>query len=392
MKPRNNIDSFFKEKLEHREFEIKDSFIADLEQKLDERKKKRRGIFFLVFLSVGLLPFGYYIFNFNNNEILEKVNPSNIEQETILETNPIPKKENVFLPKEKAALVGVVNVNKGGEMIENQDKTTSLKSDDDEKEPVDNIGTVKKRVSRGVSRHIGINGNANVPNYRLVNKESRDANHEAKIQLESPSLLGKKAPKKESYRKIVRRESEEQIEELKQGTLLVRLKTSNNKINALKKVGNIEKALKVKAEQDLENKQIISAFKHYFNFCDVVFFHSNHSNNVRAKKLSNIFLNDSLMIDGSIKVDTNRAIFIAEFGSIEAPSTSGFQALIIKNDEFVQLKRPFPYYVRTSFKSMKQHPEQALFLAPILPFQNWTFDATVIVMNEKLNEYFDKIE
>jgi hypothetical protein len=41
---------------------------------------------------------------------------------------------------------------------------------------------------------------------------------------------------------------------------------------------------------------------------------------------------------------------------------------------------------------MKKHKEQALFLAPILPFQNWSHDATVKVMNRKLDDYFKRVK
>ncbi|PCI95976.1 MAG: hypothetical protein COB15_11585 [Flavobacteriales bacterium] len=230
-------------------------------------------------------------------------------------------------------------------------------------------------------------------------------------------LINNKSPKKEKYKQLSKRRSKEQIEQLKSGTLLVRLKTSVNKINALKKVGQIEKANKVKQIQEMENKAIIAAFKKNFTFCKVAFFHSYDSEKIRNKNLGAIFLNDSLLLDNSIQVDANKPIFTAEFGTIEKDATKQFshssqetdgnrslknvnhyyggtdfrfQALLIKDDNFIQLSKPFPYYVRAIYKSMKKHPEQALFLAPILPFQPWSYDRTVEKMNMKLSNYFKR--
>ncbi|NQX96482.1 MAG: hypothetical protein HRT73_01200 [Flavobacteriales bacterium] len=70
MKRNNNIDQFFKDKLEHREFELKDSFITDLEKKLDQKETKgvfwRNRAFYLVLLLLGFLAVGYYSFNVEN--------------------------------------------------------------------------------------------------------------------------------------------------------------------------------------------------------------------------------------------------------------------------------------------------------------------------------------
>ncbi len=242
------------------------------------------------------------------------------------------------------------------------------------------------------------------------------ANNTKNFQFSLNFLLNSKTPKNESYRQKKRTKSKDQIKQLNDGTLLVMLNTSGNKVNALRKTGKNEKANSIELQQETENKFIIDAFNKYFTFCDVAFFYCENLKNIKNRKFSNVFLNDSLIIDNSISIDTSKPIFIAAFTSLEqdtmkyfshyshrydsngdfgkvenfhTPSSDiNFKAIVIKDENFVQLNRPFPYYTRAMFISLEKHPEQALFLLPILPFQNWSYDETVEKMNKKLQKYF----
>ncbi len=232
--------------------------------------------------------------------------------------------------------------------------------------------------------------------------------------------LNNKKSEKESYRRKKRIKSKDQIKQLEDGTLLVMLNTAGNKIDALRKIGAHKTANRIELQQETENNSIVAAFNKHFTFCDVEFFYCKNSRNIKNRKFSNVFLNDSLIIDNSISIDTAKPIFIAAFTSLEqdtmkyfshysyeydsngdfgkaenyyTPSSDiDFIALVIKDENFVQLNRPFPYYTRAIFISLKKQPEQVLFLAPILPFQNWSYDATVEKMNKKLQKYFKKNE
>jgi hypothetical protein len=182
-------------------------------------------------------------------------------------------------------------------------------------------------------------------------------------------------------------------------------------------LGKLDTANKVRGEQEIENKKIVEAFKNKFNFCKIAFFYSNNSTNVRKRKFENIFLNDSLIIDNSITIDTTKAIFIAEFETIEQDTLKyfsfydyeqdrnwsvkkvahyyggpdfGFDALLIRDKNFNQLCEPFPYYTRAIFKSLKEHPEESIFIAPILMFQNYSYNETVKNMNWKLTRYYKR--
>ncbi|MBE9466688.1 MAG: hypothetical protein IMY72_00005 [Bacteroidetes bacterium] len=183
----------------------------------------------------------------------------------------------------------------------------------------------------------------------------------------------RKKKKKISSIEQTRITSIKQINNLHNGVLLVRLKTKKMSISALKEIGKNELAHKVEIKQSNLNKEIISAFRDNFDFCPVFFFYSDYSQNIRDKQFDKVvFLNDNLLSD-NISTFDNRNFFTAEFGIIEQDTSKyyesyyyekensnyerhskyyggtnmGFGALIIKSNQFIQLRRPFPYYVRT---------------------------------------------
>ncbi|UTW61923.1 hypothetical protein KFE98_18195 [bacterium SCSIO 12741] len=151
------------------------------------------------------------------------------------------------------------------------------------------------------------------------------------------------------------RKASDQIYELKNGVLLVRLMTRSKSINALEKAGNTKQADKIKAEQQQKNQQIIAAFQNYFDFCPVYFFLSDQTAEVKARNWDKVvFLNAELQADTSL-TDFNPEVFMmAEFGIVEPKvndgipvSDQGLPGLVISNSDFVQLSAPFPYYIRT---------------------------------------------
>ncbi|MFM2286636.1 MAG: hypothetical protein RLZZ543_2133 [Bacteroidota bacterium] len=214
----------------------------------------------------------------------------------------------------------------------------------------------------------------------------------------------KKTPtkeKKNGFRKQRRGLSIAQINQLKDGALLVRLHTKKNSIAALRKIGKDKLADEMEARQRNYNLQIVSAFKRNFNFCPTYFFFSDYSQSIRERRFDKvIFLSDSLVPDTTIRF--NKANFLtAEFGNIEQDTAKhisyyshepngnlsskrsenyyggpniGFGALVIKSDQLIHLRRPFPYYIRT-FDS--------------LPIRR-SSSKTVKKMNKKLFKFYDK--
>ena len=261
-----------------------------------------------------------------------------------------------------------------------------------------------------------IHDNVNLElNYIIPGRIMNTSNFQFGINI----ALNNRTPKETSYRNKRKAASIKQIVELKESVLLVRLKTSENTINALIKVGMDEKAERVRIKQEFENKSIISAFNKYFNFCPVQFFFSNHSVDVKNRRFDGIFLDDSLQVDASIKLDTNIRIMVADFSAIEQDTakylsnysygiigdnppkkvsnyyTSSMEitsdALRILDQNFVQLNKPFPYHTAIITKrnkrskeetSIKKPPHMGLFIA--------AYDETVADMNRKLKQYYKR--
>jgi hypothetical protein len=180
--------------------------------------------------------------------------------------------------------------------------------------------------------------------------------------------------KKTNFRKQLHASTKEQIDQLKNGALLVRLKTKTTTINALRKAGANARAEEIQRQQTEFNLNVIAAFRKNFNFCPIYFFYSDDSDNIRKKQFDQVtFLNDSLHADQAIKFN-GKEFLTADFGTVEqdtakyfshnsyepdgnfsvkkedhyngGPSFS-YEGLIIRNDKFIQLRHPFPYFVRT---------------------------------------------
>jgi hypothetical protein len=192
-----------------------------------------------------------------------------------------------------------------------------------------------------------------------------------------------------------------QITALKNGALLVRLPTRKHSIEALRRGGDNELADRIEAEQKIRNQQLIGTFAQYFDFCPVYFFFSDRSEAILSRQFSKLqFVNEGLDVDSTIML-TSDHFLTAEITTIAQDTTQyyshpgnehhdhftydhvkryygspamGFEALVIKSDQFIQLKRPFPYYVRT-FSS--------------LPFKRG-IRKTVSRMNRKLHSYYDR--
>jgi hypothetical protein len=173
-----------------------------------------------------------------------------------------------------------------------------------------------------------------------------------------------------------------QIADMHNGVLLVRLKTSESQINALKKIGRFEDAEKLQNKQASINRDIVRAFKTNFNFCPVYFFYSSATAQIKERKISGNLLNDSLFIDSSISFEF-KSFYMAEFGYLDPDTiyigrdlyaqksyqsdtayslstTTQTEALVVRNSHFAQLKEPFPFFVSMDERFRKKSHAMAV--------------------------------
>jgi hypothetical protein len=159
--------------------------------------------------------------------------------------------------------------------------------------------------------------------------------------------------------------------ELKKKVLLVRLLTLEHSIAAMKASGMNNKSAELEEAIANQNKDIVNAFRMEFDFCPVYFFYSNHSTNVRDGDASVLF---DAKGDSTDFVFDDCNYYIADFGNLEQDTARffagydlvqvgnfdtrkvrrtytrtsfSFGAMKIKGCDFIQLRDPFPYYVKT---------------------------------------------
>jgi hypothetical protein len=158
-----------------------------------------------------------------------------------------------------------------------------------------------------------------------------------------------------------------QIKNLKEGALVVKLRTNRMLVDELKKRGDDHLAEKARLEQAAINVNTVRAFVNNYNFSKVYFVYSHSADSLLSGTRSGIFLDSNLKLVPSLKMNENfylvaetdyiynssigfvpedSARFVTEAGN---PSASEYP-FVIKNKYGHQLKGPFPYSTnRTAF-------------------------------------------
>lgn len=164
----------------------------------------------------------------------------------------------------------------------------------------------------------------------------------------------------EKFRKRRLAVSAWQINQLKQGALVVRLNTGRMLIDALKRQGLDDEAEKARLEQAAINKNIILAYTERYTFSKVYFLPSNFSDTLLKGARSGIFVDSTLNVDPSITMQENfyllaegDYVYNSSIGFVPEDSamavvergnpSSVYFPIVIKNKYGHQLKAPFPY-------------------------------------------------
>lgn len=151
-----------------------------------------------------------------------------------------------------------------------------------------------------------------------------------------------------------------QINELKTGALVVKLKTDKLLIDALLKDGNTRLAEQKRLEVLARNINISKAYRNSYKFSKVYFIYSNQYDSLLKGVRSHIFLDTNLTIDPNI-VMTESFYLMAETDNLYNSSigfvpedSARFEVergnpsrtnvpIVLKNKYGHQLKRPFPF-------------------------------------------------
>ena len=167
--------------------------------------------------------------------------------------------------------------------------------------------------------------------------------------------------------------SSEEIQQLKNGFLLVRLRNVDRQVALLRQRRQRTQANRIRVQQKLVNGRIVKAFRDHFDFCPVYFFYSNNSASVINGDLDSMVL-DHQMLPVEPELLAAKKFLAAEFADIQPPADgAGLPALIVMNDRLRQLTDPFPYYVRTTVLGKEDMEENA-----------------VKLLDEKLTAYYEQ--
>lgn len=150
------------------------------------------------------------------------------------------------------------------------------------------------------------------------------------------------------------------LRNLKNGSVIVRLKTNQKSVDAYRKSGRNDIAVKIEADRKKQNEKLYLSFRNNFSFCKVYFIYSGETDELREGN-NRIFLNQHLEHDSSIAFKDTNFVFcelgsaesFSKFGSPEkhdnvvpartstSPATTS--GLVFFDKNLQQLFRPFPY-------------------------------------------------
>lgn len=165
----------------------------------------------------------------------------------------------------------------------------------------------------------------------------------------------------EKFRRRRRTISAWQINQLREGALVVKLKTNNLVVNALEKNGDSKEAEVKRLEAAGINVNMMRAFRNYFNFCKLYFIYSQQGDSLLKGVRRGIFLDSSLQVDPAIEMtesyymlaETDR-LYNSTIGFVPEDSariviekgtpTTQEPYIVIKNKYGHQLNKPFPYF------------------------------------------------
>jgi len=166
--------------------------------------------------------------------------------------------------------------------------------------------------------------------------------------------------------------------------LLVRLQKYTRKTDFLNKQQESEEVKEIKNKENSLNKAIVETFTEHFNFCKVYFFYSNKSEEIKNGDYSLLF--DSNY--NQVEIEDNSKVYFAAFTyrDIGEPYLTTYKTFIIMDENFQQLKKPFPYFPDYDFKIVNW-----TYVPRFNIFKDFTIlERQVFLLDYKLKGYYEK--
>ncbi len=152
--------------------------------------------------------------------------------------------------------------------------------------------------------------------------------------------------------------AQKRIGQLKEGILIVRLKTQHLKISALEKLAkeaSVSKQATYQAqlkqtlfERDSLNQEIVKYFSdpEYFDFCKVYFMYDTETEQYSQNIQQGYFLNSALEVDPSISLEGKYSLmtYIGQY-MVDGDKRTAYTSFITKDKHMGTLSPPFPSHV-----------------------------------------------
>jgi len=148
----------------------------------------------------------------------------------------------------------------------------------------------------------------------------------------------------------------QQISELKEGTLVVRLPSKRNNIKALEKSlasGNLNPSQRSRLERRLKNTiierdktstGIIKGLAQHYNFSKYRVVYDHDISQLFDNVEKGYFLDQKMKIDPSISIDLSKPFYVLGNGFTSRTTNIGSEGYIFFDQENKQLYGPFPYF------------------------------------------------
>jgi hypothetical protein len=156
-------------------------------------------------------------------------------------------------------------------------------------------------------------------------------------------------------------QSKEWLSQLENGHLLVQLFNRERTKTHIEAELGPDAVARYEADQMEKRKRLMKAFATHFTFCPVLFFYSNDASHVKNKDFDRVtFYNtqhqvipadqvklSSFLIGEVARVESDSITYVSADGTTKKRPSYAFSAFVFRDDQFRQLRKPFPFYART---------------------------------------------
>ncbi|MEO1260130.1 MAG: hypothetical protein AAFZ15_15150 [Bacteroidota bacterium] len=167
------------------------------------------------------------------------------------------------------------------------------------------------------------------------------------------------------------------LDDLKDGILIMRLKTGSSKLKAMEKVVNSknvspsekkrfsQKINESKKEIENENNWLRESLDSNYSFSQILYMPDTAVHLLKAGKQSGYFYNEQMEIDPDISIN-NRSYLLAFYGRTSRATKTGEEGIVVLDRNFKELIDPFPHYtglttVRKTFDKIFNKKEEIYF-------------------------------